>query len=128
MSEYRAITNEDQLCILHTSETPGYRLLCDLIQSEIDNTLVLLEDFNTTEVQEKRFLGYIRALRKILALMIITPKTLQAAIRKEIDPKSTDILFKPGATEGFDVDAADLWPQEDPLSPKNSNNTGVVVE
>jgi hypothetical protein len=128
MSEYRAITTEDQLCLLHTSETPGYRLLCDLIQSEVDNTLTLLESFDTTEVQERRYLGYIRALRKILALMIVTPKTIQQAIRKEIDPNSTDVLFKPGVSDGFDVDAADLWPQEEPLAPRNSNNTGVVVE
>lgn len=128
MSEYRAITTEEQLALLHTSGTPGYRLFCDLIQSEIDNTLSLLESFETSETMEKRLLGYLRALRKILALMLLTPKTIQAAIRKEIDPTTTDVLFKPGASEGFDVEGEDLWPQEDPLAPKNSTNTGVVVE
>ncbi len=128
MTDYRAITTEEQLALLHTSTTPGYRLFCDLIQSEIDNTLVLLEDFDSTNMQEQRYLGYMRAMRKILALLLITPKTIQSAIRREIDPNTTDVLYKPGAADGFDVDAADLWPQEDPLAPKNINNSGVVVE
>lgn len=128
MQEPRSITLAEQRSILDTAATPGYRLICDIIQAEIDNTLSQLEDFEATAVNEAKYLGYFRALRRILFHLKSSPRQIQLAIRREVNPNSTEALFVPGAADELDVTADELWGAEDPLSPKNTNNSGVVVE
>jgi len=119
--EPREITALEQHAILVTSETPGFRLLLDCLQAEIDYTLGLLDNFHLTDAEEKRLLSFVRAYRHILFHFIHKPKALQLALRQEVDPQSTTALFTPGISEGLDVEV----PEEDPLAPSNSN---VVVE
>jgi len=111
--EQREITNDEQRALLYTSETPGFRLFCDLLQSEIDNTLGILESWELTEEQERRYLAYIRAFRRTLFLFKHTTLSLQLALRQSVDPNATEALFTPGVSESLDVD----WPhpEEAPL-------------
>lgn len=109
MELQREINSEEQRALLHTTETPGFRLLCDLLQSEIDNTVGLLESFDLRPEQEARYLAYLRTFRRILFLFTHVPRTLQLALRQEVDPTSTSALFTPGVSESLDVD----WPREE---------------
>lgn len=127
MPEQRAITSEEQRCILTTSETPGFRLLCDLLQAEIDFTLTRLEETTLTPAEENRLLSFFRVYRRILFHFKFAPKQIQLALRREVDPDTTAALFTPGAADDLEVTSADLW-DEDPLAPRNDSNTGVVVE
>lgn len=116
---------EEQLAILKTSETPGFRLLCDLLQAEIDNTVGLLSSFDLAPPQEQKYLGYLRAYRRILFLFKQVPKGIQAAMRKEIDPTSTDIFFTPGASDELAI--SNFEEEPDPLAPFMARGD-IVVE
>ena len=128
MPESRSITAAEQRAIIDTANTPGYHLICDLIQAEIDNTLALLEAFELSAAHESKYLGYFRALRRLLFHLKNSPRQIQLAIRQEINPNSTEALFTPGAADELDVTSDELWGADDPLSPRNANNSGVVVE
>lgn len=106
--EQRALNLEEQRAFLHTTETPGFRILCDLLQSEIDNTVGLLESFDLRPEQEARYLGYLRAFRRILFNLKYQPLSIQLALRQSVDPTATAALFTPGVSESLDID----WPQE----------------
>lgn len=107
-----------------TAETPGFRLLCDILQAEIDNTIGALESFTLTAAEETRLLAFMRAYRRILFHFKNAPRQIQLALRKEVDPESTAALFTPGVSDLLDIDA----PQEDPLAPVNFSSSPVVVE
>lgn len=106
--EQRALNSEEQRSFLYTTETPGFRILCDLLQSEIDNTIGLLESFDLRPEQEARYLGYLRAFRRILFLLKAIPRDIQLALRQSVDPTATAALFTPGISESLDID----WPQD----------------
>jgi len=106
--EQRALNLEEQRAFLHTTETPGFRILCDLLQSEIDNIIGLLEPFDLRPEQESRYLGYLRAYRRILFNLKYQPLSIQLALRQSVDPTATAALFTPGVSESLDID----WPQD----------------